>query len=90
VDIESFRAGLLTEGFQEFSFVERAAGEALGIHSHPFEAKALIVAGEITLIRDGQPSLYAAGDVFHLPRDAPHAEHYGSSGVRYFVGRKSL
>ena len=80
---------LVEEGFPAPVVVTREQGE-LGMHSHPFEAKALVVAGEITIRIGNDERLYAAGDVFHVPANVEHAERYGQDGVQYLAGRKSL
>ena len=85
---EQFAERLRAEGFSEFVTVEREPGGALDVHSHPFEAKALILDGEITLRVDGRDTVCTAGETFHLAAGKPHAESYGPRGVRYLVGRK--
>lgn len=85
---EQFVAQLGAEGFVEVVTVERAAAGRLDDHAHPFEAKALILDGEITLRVAGEATVYRAGQIFHLPAGMPHAEAYGPAGVRYLVGRK--
>ncbi|MDE2586047.1 MAG: cupin domain-containing protein [Betaproteobacteria bacterium] len=84
---EQFSEQLAGEGFAQIVTVERPAGE-LTEHAHPFEAKALILEGEITLEIAGRVAVYRAGQVFHLPAETPHRESYGPAGVRYLVGRK--
>ncbi len=84
---EQFRTELAQEGFGEIVAVEREAG-GLDLHEHPFDAKALILAGEIRLEIDGRDTRYAAGDVFFLAANTRHRESYGPHGVRYLVGRK--
>ncbi|CAG2157360.1 cupin domain-containing protein [Cupriavidus numazuensis] len=84
---EAFVDALSREGFEEFVTVTREAG-AMDEHSHPFEAKALILAGEIHIRIGDDERLYKAGDVFHLPANLPHAERYGPDGVEYLVGRR--
>ncbi len=86
--IVEFEAGLKAEGFGEITTVERPAGYALGDHQHPFEAWALITAGEITLRVDDVETRYAAGQIFRLPAGKPHHERVGASGVQYRVGRR--
>jgi quercetin dioxygenase-like cupin family protein len=88
MDRDEFVTLLGQEGFTEIATVTREAGGALDVHSHPFESKALILDGEIELQVGGTSRLYAAGDVFHLQMNEPHAERYGASGVRFLVGRK--
>jgi quercetin dioxygenase-like cupin family protein len=61
----------------------------VGIHTHPFEAKALIVQGELSIAVNDVSRAYKLGDVFHLAPNTPHTEQYGPAGVTYLVGRKS-
>lgn len=85
---DQFTEYLHAEGFGEPVIVEREPGGGLEEHTHPFEARALILDGEITLRIDGKQTRYATGQVFHLANGAEHAETYGPRGVRYLVGRK--
>ncbi|MBL8451206.1 MAG: cupin domain-containing protein [Zoogloea sp.] len=68
--------------------VEREAHGRLDLHTHPFEALALILAGEIRIDMDGESRLYRVGEVFHLAAAQPHSESYGADGVRYLAGRR--
>lgn len=85
---DEFISDLRAGGFQEPVTVQREAGGFLDTHAHPFEAKALIVAGELSICTAAQDRLYQVGEVFHLARDLPHTERYGPAGVTYEVGRK--
>lgn len=87
MDHDTFVATLAREGFAAPVPVRREPG-TLAEHAHSFEAKALIVAGEITLRVAGVDTVYRPGDVFHLPVDTPHIEFYGPDGVDYLAGRK--
>jgi quercetin dioxygenase-like cupin family protein len=66
----------------------RVSSSPLRSHSHPFESRALILAGEITLSLDGRERRYACAEIFHLAHGALHQERYGPTGVRYLVGPK--
>lgn len=88
MNIDTFTEQLRQEGFAEITTVEREPGGGLGDHAHPFEAKALIVAGEITITVDGQSTIYCSGEIFHLASGVQHEECYGPAGVRYLVGRR--
>jgi quercetin dioxygenase-like cupin family protein len=87
MDRNEFVGTLKKEGFPEPVMVTREAG-VMDIHTHEFEAMALIVQGELAITRDGAERIYRAGDVFHLLADVPHSERYGPEGVQYLVGRK--
>lgn len=88
ITAEDFSRQLRADGFREIVLVEREPDGVLDQHSHPFESKALILSGELTLLIAGRESFYGSGDVFHLRPGELHAERYGRAGVRYLVGRK--
>ncbi len=79
---------LRRDGFAEPVEVQQVPNGRLGIHEHPFEVKALVVEGDITVEVDGLSTIYKAGDIFHLALKQPHAESYGSEGVKYLASRK--
>jgi hypothetical protein len=88
-----------TPPFSEFEATERARGcsEVMarawepdvvqGTHSHPFHARALVVAGEMWLTADGHTRHLRIGDRFELAAGQPHAERYGPQGATYWVAR---
>lgn len=79
---------LRRDGFPEPVEVQQVPNGRLGIHEHPFEVKALVVEGDIAVEVDGLSTIYKAGDIFHLALKQPHAESYGSEGVKYLASRK--
>jgi quercetin dioxygenase-like cupin family protein len=85
---EAFTDMLTKEGFPDAVLVRREPNVTMEVHTHPFEAKALIVEGEIRIRVGDEERLYRVGDVFHLPANEAHAERYGPQGVTYLVGRK--
>lgn len=90
IDIEAFRAGLAADGFAEP--VERALppeGDN-GTHTHPFEVRALVVEGSLTLRWDGREERYGPGGIFRMAANHPHSEEVGPEGVRYLSGRKII
>ncbi|WP_186249810.1 cupin domain-containing protein [Burkholderia gladioli] len=87
MDLDTFLAELAREAYAEPVTARREAG-VLDELRHPFEARALIMAGEITLRVDGVETRHGVGDVFHLPAGQAHVERYGPDGVEYRVGRK--
>lgn len=86
---EQFKKILTDEGFQDLVIVEREADGYLDTHTHPFEAKALILEGSIVIEVDDETLSFVVGDIFHLSHAMPHTERYGPTGVKYLVGRKS-
>jgi quercetin dioxygenase-like cupin family protein len=85
---DDFVEMLAREGFQTTVLMEREAGASADNHTHSFEAKALILEGELTLRIGDNETLYQAGDVFHLKANEVHSERCGPQGVSYLVGRK--
>jgi quercetin dioxygenase-like cupin family protein len=79
---------LRRNGFPEPVEVQQVPNGQLGIHEHPFEVRALVVEGDITIVIDGLSKIYKVGDVFHLELKQLHAESYGSEGVKYLASRK--
>jgi len=86
---EMFAAALEKEGFSELVTVEREPNGGLDVHAHPFEAKALVLDGEISIAVGGQERTYRRGEIFHLKAGEPHTERYGAQGVHYLVGRRA-
>lgn len=88
MDPERFTLELRELGYERVVTVTRDPLGALDIHTHPFEARALVLSGDITLVCEGQERRYRTGDIFHLAQYQPHAERYGPQGVSYLVGRR--
>lgn len=76
------------EGFTTLVEVVRAPNGGLGLHGHPFQSKALILEGDLTLVIEGVESHYRVGEIFELAHEQQHVERYGPQGVKYLVGRK--
>jgi quercetin dioxygenase-like cupin family protein len=85
---DEFIDALKREGFAEIVTVTREAYGTLDDHAHPFEAKALILHGQLTLLVGESERVYRTGDVFHLHANENHSERFGPEGVQYLVGRK--
>ena len=84
---QEFETALRREGFD----VERKTLSPLtlvGEHAHPYDVRALVLNGEITLTVEGVEYAYREGDIFVLPAGHRHAEAVGPAGVDYLVGRR--
>ena len=57
-------------------------------HSHPFDVRAMVVQGAITITSGSEAKTYKPGDSWDLPRGCLHAESYGSEGAVVLVGKK--
>ncbi len=68
---------------------EKAANQVDPEHAHDFDALLLVLAGEITITRDGAAITYRAGNTCSVPRGCRHAQRVGPAGVSYIVGRRA-
>jgi len=57
-------------------------------HSHPFDVRAMVLKGALTLTRQGRTETYRPGEVFAMPRGCLHYESYGDEGAVVLLGRK--
>ena len=88
MDRIAFEAGLRRDGFAET--VERSLppGTEVPDHTHPFDARLLILSGTLDVTQRAARASYPAGTVVEVPRDLPHAEHAGPQGASYLAGRR--
>jgi quercetin dioxygenase-like cupin family protein len=88
LSFQQFESQLRALGFD--TVVERKWGPSAvaDTHSHPFEARALVVKGEMWLTIDGMTRHLKAGDRFELLPGQLHSERYGHEGAVYWVGRR--
>ena len=89
MDAKDFAAILKAEGFAEAISRSLPAGQATPVHSHEFDAKVLVTAGEFTMERDGIATTHRPGDMFNVPMGHPHAERTGPDGAEYLSGRRA-
>ena len=57
-------------------------------HSHTFDARIMVLGGEMTIMRDGKAELFRSGDICDVPRGTVHAEHVGPDGVAVLAGHR--
>ena len=79
---DEFIDTLKREGFEEIVTVTRDRHGTLDDHAHPFEAKALILHGELTMRIGAVERVYRTGDVFHLQANESHSERFGPEGTQ--------
>jgi uncharacterized cupin superfamily protein len=85
---EQFEAALRRDGFDDVQRRSLPPGTIVAAHAHPFDVRALVLNGEITLTVEGIEYAYREGDIFVLPAGYAHAEAVGPTGVDYLVGRR--
>ena len=57
-------------------------------HSHPYDVRAMVVQGALTLTSEGKSVTYKAGETFTMARGCLHSESYGPEGAVTLFGRK--
>jgi quercetin dioxygenase-like cupin family protein len=82
-----FEADLRREGYQIF-YGGMKAGEEIADHSHEWDARVMVIGGEITLTRGGKAETFRVGDSCAVAAGEMHAEHVGPQGVAYIAGRR--
>lgn len=84
-----FEAQARGRGFDEVLERQWAPLTVLETHTHPFDADAVVVQGEMWLTVADQTRHLRPGDTFTLARGIAHAERYGEAGATYWVARRS-
>ena len=87
MDKTEFEADLRRDGYRVVNTSVKPNLVAAN-HCHDFDAKALVLGGEITITRDNTPVTFRAGQCFEVPRGGMHAEHDGRDGVALLSGRR--
>jgi len=88
MDTTRFERTLHDDGFSEIEQKSVAAGTHNDEHAHSFDARALVLQGEIALTVAGDSRTFREGDVFTMPAGCHHIEDVGPAGVSYVVGRR--
>ena len=83
-----FDADLRRQGFQVMN-TGLAPNHLNPDHTHDFDARIMVLAGEITITRDGEARTYHTGDYWLTPAGAVHAELAGPEGVAIIIGRRA-
>ena len=89
MDFSAFAESMKSQGYDEV--VERVwkSLATADEHTHPFDAKALVVKGEMWLTVNGRTQHLLPGSTFELSAGLPHSERYGSEGATYWVARRA-
>ena len=82
-----FEARLRAEGF-EVEESRSAPNHATTPHAHPFDVRALVLSGGLTLHSQGQARRYGPGEVFEMSAGCEHFERHGPEGGSYLLGRR--
>jgi len=84
MDQAAFRAQLESSGFDEIETRSLTNPP----HSHAFEVRALMLAGELTLAWADQQRTFKPGEIFTMAAGCEHTEWFGPERASYIVGRK--
>ncbi len=87
-DFDTYRAESLAKGYDEVLERRWAPNTATGVHSHPFEAAAVLVQGELWLEQGAIVVHLVPGSGFELKAGVQHAERYGPEGALFYVARR--
>ena len=83
---DGFESDLRREGFEVVHGGQKP-GSSEDLHAHDFEARIMVLSGEITVIRDNKPETFRAGDHCEIAAGCQHTTQVGPEGVAYMVGK---
>jgi quercetin dioxygenase-like cupin family protein len=84
-----FETELRAQGYREIVDRRMDAKATNPEHSHEFDARLLVLEGEMTVVCDGEERTYRAGDTFAMTAGHRHTERCGPDGVHYLAGRRN-
>lgn len=86
MDRAEFEASLHRDGY-ELVTRDMAPNAVNPDHTHPFDARIMVVAGSMALVMDGERRTYGPGEWCAVPAGTLHAEESGPAGASYVAGR---
>jgi len=90
MDQTSFETELRAEGFDEIAVRERAETPTNDMHTHPFDARILVLEGSFGLTIEGEEMvLHGPGDTFSVPEGTRHQETFPAGGARWMFGTRT-
>lgn len=88
MDRAAFEAELKNEGYDVMTNTTPGV-KVNPEHSHPYDVKAMVVQGALTLTSEGKVRTYTAGESFTMAKGCLHSESYGPEGAVTLFGRKT-
>ncbi len=88
MDRQVFEAELKRDGYDEVVTGTTQGPKHNAEHSHPYDVRAMVIEGAITLVWEGRTQTFRPGEIFTMARGCPHTETFGPEGVVTLVGRK--
>lgn len=86
---ENFTSTSIASGFDEVLERHWGPDTVLDVHTHDFDASALVIQGEMWLTCAGVTRYLTSGDSFTIGHQVPHSERYGAQGATYWVARRN-
>ena len=86
MDQSQFDAALRSDGFRPVNSSLKP-NQVAPNHCHDFDARLLVLGGEITITRDNKPETFRTGDCCEVPAGCMHVEQVGPEGVAYIAGK---
>ena len=90
MDRAAWEAALAEDGYAGPLDRRMEPGQSAPEHTHPFDARLLILEGSFLLTQDGETHSFGPGEACEVPAGVPHAEAVGPEGATYLVGRRAL
>ena len=87
MDRTAFEAELQQDGYQVVVNTMQP-GAINPEHAHDFDARLMVVAGEMTIVVGDQRNTYRIGDTFSMTHGCRHSELAGPEGATYVAGRR--
>jgi len=87
MDRQTFEAELKRDGYDVMTNTTPGA-KVNPEHSHPFDIRAMVMQGALTMTCEGRTDTYRSGQIFTMPRGQLHYESYGDEGAVVLLGRK--
>jgi hypothetical protein len=88
MDTTEFATACQRDGYPEVETIQRMPNVSRAPHAHPFDARGLILAGELTLTWEGQTHTFRASETFDMPAGCMHSEQFGPEATTFLVGRR--
>jgi len=88
MDTTELAAHWQREGYLEVETKQVRPNVSRAPHAHPFDARSLILAGELTLMWEGQTHTFRVGETFDMPAGCVHSEQYGPEETTFLLVRR--
>ena len=87
MDRTEFEASLQRDGYEIVSR-DMAPNTTNPDHTHPFDARIMVVAGRMTMAMGAERRTYGPGEWCAVTAGTLHAEEAGPEGASYVAGRR--